>query len=698
MSLPVSIEHDGEVGVIVIDHPPVNALARVVRQGLLDAIETLDGEPSVRAIVLHGRGKAFMAGADMRELDDPPLSPRLTDVLMRLESCAKPVIAALHGAVLGGGAEAALAAHYRCATHDLNFGFPEVKLGLLPGAGGTARLPRLVGVPEALDLMLGGEPLDAQRALALGLIDRLIAGEPRAAGLEYARELINGGAGPRRARERGIADRDSADAALFARYRARLPKHARGTLSAEAILESVAVALEQPLEPAVEFAQERFQRCRTSIPSRALRHLFWAERPATPAPEDARPVRSVAILGAGTMGSGIAASFAQAGFEVLLIEPEQRMREAARGRIRSIVEGSVKRGRLTPQAAELAQSRIQSACDLASVGGADVIVEAVFEDRTLKERVFADLGQVCKPGALLATNTSTLDVGALARAAGRPADVVGMHFFSPAHIMRLVEIVGTPQSSPQALATALAVSQRLGKIGVVVGNAFGFVGNRMLYHYGREKELMLLEGATPEHIDAALEEFGMAMGPNAVGDLAGLDVGVKARAQWAERPTDPRFFRISELLVAEGRLGQKCGRGFYRYLGAEQRRVSDPEVIELIRREAQRLGIAQRQISSAEIVERCMLALINGGARLLEQGIARSAADIDVIWCNGYGFPRTRGGPMFHADTLGLESVVQATERYRAQLADPEWRVPPLIASLARSGGRLSQWRAGAQA
>ena len=407
---------------------------------------------------------------------------------------------------------------------------------------------------------------------------------------------------------------------------------------------------------------------------------------------DSRPVDEVGVIGAGTMGSGIALCFAQAGYPVVLIDANLQALQAGMARIHGVIDGAVKKGRSSPQEAETVKARVRSAGDLESLARADLVVEAVFENLAVKQSLFSQLAQVCKPEAILATNTSTLDIDAIADASGRPRDVLGMHFFSPAHVMRLVEVVRGRATSDMALATALRVVERSGKFGVAVGNCFGFVGNRMLYAYGREKELLLLEGATPAQIDGALEAFGMAMGPNAVGDLAGLDIGVAARRAWRDRPDDPRFYLISDVLVEHGWLGQKTGRGFYRYdLGSRQREES-PEVLAVIRAEAERLGVAQREVSPGEIVERCIYALINEGARILEEGIASSASDIDVIWCNGYGFPRARGGPMHYADSVGLGHVLTVVRKLRQEHGDRYWTPAPLLERLERNGQRLADW------
>jgi 3-hydroxyacyl-CoA dehydrogenase len=687
---PLRIERAGEIAVVAIDNPPVNALSLAVRQGLLAAILELDADASARAIVLHGAGRLFVAGADVREFDQPPASPLLPELLDRLEACGKPVIAALHGAVLGGGAELALACHYRCGTADLRLGFPEVKLGLIPGAGGTLRLPRLVGVKSALDLMTSGEPVGLGTASALGLIDIIIEREPLEGAVAYARDLLAAGANVRRVRDRPVPQAAGASTAFFQAYRASLPRALRKTMAAEHIVQAVESTVTLPFDAAAARTRELFEACRASTESKALRHLFFAERPARPAASLVRPVASVGVVGAGTMGCGIALAFAQAGIEVTVFDANTSALASGLERLRTMLDSAVQKGRLSDEAAVQAHSRLRPGGSLNDLGRADLIVEAVFESMAVKEQVFRELGAICKPEALLATNTSTLDIDIIANASGRAPNVVGMHFFSPAHVMRLVEVVRGSASAPDSVATAIAVTQRIGKIGVTVGNCFGFAGNRMLQPYGREKESMLLEGATPEQIDRALEQFGMAMGPNAVGDLAGLDIGASARREWKHRPDDARYYRISDLLVERGRLGQKSGRGFYRYEGQDRRPLPDPEVTELIHAEARRLGVPQREIADREIVERCVFALVNEGAHILEEGVAQRAADLDVIWCNGYGFPRTRGGPMFYADTVGLRYVLESIERYGREHGERYWAAAPLLARLAREGGRFS--------
>jgi len=682
---------DGGIAVLAIENPPVNALAQPVRAALLAAIEAYERDAGVRAIVIHGVGRHFIAGADIREFEVDPLAPLLNDVLLRLEAVGKPVVAALHGATLGGGLELALASHYRCATADASLGLPEIKLGLLPGSGGTQRLPRLIGPVAALEMMLSGAPITATRARELGLVDRLIEGDALDGARKYARELVVAGAGPRRLRDMRI-DPSALATGYFAKRRAEAARANPGLLAPGCIVDCVEAAVERPFDEALALSRRLFEQCRQSTASRSLRHLFFAERPAAPpAGAHAQPIGTAAVIGAGTMGGGIAISLATAGIDVILIDTQASVLTSAVGRIASTIEGAVAKGRISAEDGRAALARVKTADSLAAAAPADLVVEAVFESMAVKREVFGALDGVCRPGAVLATNTSTLDVDEIAAATTRPGSVVGMHFFSPANVMRLVEVVQGAATGDDALAAALTTTRRMGKLGIVVGNGFGFVGNKMLYAYGNQNQLMLLEGATPASIDGALKRFGMAMGPNEVGDLAGLDVGYRIRRERRDGPSDPRFYRVADLLVEAGRLGQKSGRGAYRYEPGSRTALPDPDVDALIAAESARMGIARRSIGADEIVERCTLALINEGARLLGTGVARSAADIDAIWCNGYGFPRLRGGPMFYADTLGLATVVAGVERYGARLGAGDWEVAPLLAELAARGASFAE-------
>ncbi|MGQ0430425.1 MAG: 3-hydroxyacyl-CoA dehydrogenase NAD-binding domain-containing protein [Gammaproteobacteria bacterium] len=691
MNAPVRTERDGEIAVVTVDNPPVNALSHPVRAALLTSIEELDADAAVRAIVLIGAGRNFIAGADVREFERPPLEPMLPGVLARLEACGKPVVAALSGPTLGGGAETALASHYRCASADLQLGFPEVNLGLLPGAGGTVRLPRLAGWQASLEVMTSGRPIGVEAAIGHGIVDRRVDDDLRKGAIAFARELLCEGAPLRRTRDLALPP---SRPSLFEEFLLSLPPAARRLPAPPRIVEALASAAMLPFDAAQARARTMFVECLNSPESRALRHLFFAERGAAPDRELARKVREAGVIGAGTMGSGIAVALATGGIGVTLVDARPEALEAGLARAQSAIENAARKGRMSAEAAAAARARLCGAAAPEAVAGADLVIEAVFENLAVKRELFAKLGASCRPDAVLATNTSTLDVDAIAAASGRPADVVGMHFFSPAHVMRLVEVVRGRESSRAAIATAHAVAKQTGKIGVTVGNCFGFVGNRMLYAYGREKELMLLEGATPERIDRALTDFGMAMGPNAVGDLAGLDVGWQVRREWAGKPDDPRFYRISDLLAELGRYGQKTGRGFYRYDGPGGERAPDPEVLELIETEAGRLSVARREIGDDEIVGRCIHALINEGAAILEEGIAAAPADVDVIWCNGYGFPRHRGGPMFHADAIGLPKVLAQIRRYGAAHGERYWTPARLLVTLAEADSSFGAWQA----
>ncbi len=683
--------HNG-IAVLTVDHPPVNALAQPVRAALLDAVAAADADRAVAAIVIKGSGRHFVAGADIREFDAEPRAPLLNDVLLRLEASSTPVIAALHGSALGGGFELALACHYRIASPDASFGLPEIRLGLLPGSGGTQRLPRLIGARDALSLMLSGEPISGARAFELGIIDRMAGASDLLAGaLRYAGEIVASGRGPRRLREQAAAP-PLPDAAFVAEQRALAARKFPGVLSIDAIIECVQAAATQDFDSALAHSRRRFEECRRSDASRALRHLFFAERKHGGEGEP-RPVQRVGVLGAGTMGSGIAISLATAGFDVTLVDTDAKALSAGAERVRSTISAAVDKGRLDAASAAAAIGRVGTGEALEALQDADLAIEAVFESLAVKQEVFASLARVCRPRTVLASNTSTLDVDAIAAASRRPADVVGMHFFSPANVMRLVEIVRGRSTAPDVIATARSVARRMGKLGVVVGNCLGFVGNRMLYAYGRENQFLMLEGATPAGIDSVLEKFGMAMGPNAVGDLAGLDVGYRVRRERKDLPDDPRYYRVADMLVEAGRLGQKTGRGAYMYAPGARKPLRDVEVEALIAAESQRLGIERRAVGDQEIRERCLFGLINEGALILSEGIAASPADIDAIWCNGYGFPRFRGGPMFYADTLGAAKVLEGVNRFAALHGRRYWTPAPLLVEIAGIGGTFQGWQ-----
>jgi 3-hydroxyacyl-CoA dehydrogenase len=690
MSL-VSLERHGPVAVLTVDHPPVNALSQAVRKGLVTAFDEAAADTTVKAVVLRCAGRTFIAGADIREFGKPPAEPYLPDVVARIERMDKPVVAAMHGTALGGGLEVAMGCHYRVAARSASVGLPEVTLGLLPGAGGTQRLPRLAGAERALEIMLSGKPLGTAEALKLSMVDELAEDDALLdAALRFAGRAI--AKGPRRSSELAVAP---VDADLFDSWRRKIARKTRCLVSPRKIIDCVEIATRHSFEDGCRVEREAFVDCLKSPQSSALRHAFFAERAAARVPglardTEIRPFREVAVLGAGTMGAGIAYSCLVAGFDVYLLDNDRVGLERGTGAIRKLFDAGIERGKLDADAAADGLARLTSGTDYAELADADLVIEAVFESMAVKQEVFRKLGTACKPDAILASNTSTLDIDAIAAANGRPDSVIGLHFFSPAHLMRLIEIVRGRDTADDVIATSLALARSLGKIGVVVGNCFGFVGNRMLYSYGRENQLLLLEGAAPEYIDRVLYDWGMAMGPNAVGDLAGLDVGYRARKEHAERPDDPRYYRIADLLVEEGRLGQKTGRGMFRYPQDSRQPEPDPEVQRMINEEAARLGVAQRDIGAEEIVERCIYGLITEGARILEERIAMQSGDIDVIWINGYGFPRERGGPMHYADTIGLDRVLDKVCEFRDRFGERYWSPPALLEQLARDNARFA--------
>ena len=655
MSSPVSYTLVDNIGVISVNNPPVNALSHAVRQSLMESMRVAQDD-AAEAIVILCAGRTFFAGADISEFGKPPKDPWLPDLVNFIEASDKLVVAAIHGTALGGGFETALAAHYRCAVPAAKVGLPEVKLGLLPGAGGTQRTPRLAGIEAALQLMTTGTPIAAADALDVGLVDRIIDGDLREGALAYARELLAAGAPLRRSSELPMPDHD---AAVFDAFRATLAKRARGQIAPQAIVDCVEAATNMAFPDGLAFEREQFMTLMTGEQSAALRHFFFAERQAaridglakdTPT----RDINSVGIIGGGTMGGGIAMCFANAGIPVTLVE----INDEALARGLSIIDrnyaGSVQRGKLTEESAAACRGLIGGATDYSALADVDMVIEAVFEDPDLKKDIFAKLDTVCRPGAILATNTSYQDVDEIAAVTGRPEDVVGTHFFSPAHIMKLREVVRGAKTADDVLATCMQLAKRIRKVPVVSGVCYGFIGNRMLQPYGKQSQLLLLEGATPEQVDTAMEAFGMAMGPLRVFDLAGLDVGYKARQALSDDAKgDPATYRVPDLLVEAGRLGQKSGAGFYAY-DDNRRPTPDPAVQNIIEETAIELGIERREISSEEIVNRLVGALVSEGRKILDEGIAQRSGDIDVVYVYGYGFPAHRGGPMYYGDATGI--------------------------------------------
>ena len=688
---PVSYELAGDIGIIRIANPPVNALSHAVRAGIADALAKAAADASA-AVLLLCTGRTFIAGADITEFGKPMQDPSLPEVITLLESHPQPVVAALHGTALGGGLEVAMAAHYRCAVPSAKLGLPEVKLGLLPGAGGTQRLPRLVGVRKALDMITGGAPISATQAQADGLVDELLGDDLESDALAYTRGLVAAGARPRPTGQLQVNEAPPPE--FYADYRAGIARRTRGLIAPGFIIELVELACNSDIATGQAKERERFLECRNSPQSGALRHVFFAERatgklPDIPPDTPVRDVSSVAVIGAGTMGGGIAMCFANAGIPVTIVEMQQENLERGLGVVRRNYETSVKRGRFSQAQADGFLANLSGTLDYADIADADVVIEAVFESMEVKKIVFGQLDATCKPGAILATNTSYLDVDEIAAVTNRPQDVVGAHFFSPANVMKLLEVVRAEKTAPDVVQTFMKLARKIGKIPVAVGVCHGFVGNRMLKGYGRQAQLLLLEGATPQQIDSAMEKWGLAMGPLAVGDLAGLDIGYRSRRDQGIEPRAVKEFALADTLVEMERLGQKSGAGYYSYDPDTRKRENDDTVQQLIESVAEQFGVTRREIGEQEILDRLLLALVNEGANILEEGIAARPSDIDIVYLNGYGFPAWRGGPMYYADTLGLAEVVSRMEALKEATGDDCWEPAALLQKLLAEGSTL---------
>lgn len=687
----VHTRRDGDILVVTLDHPPVNALSFAVRGGLARAIDEAEADPQVRAVLLTGAGKNFIAGADIREFGKPPVPPSLPDVCNRIEACAKPVVAVLQGAALGGGLEVALAAHYRVALASAKLGLPEVTLGLLPGAGGTQRTPRLIGAQAALDLMLSGKPLAAQAALAAGLVDELAPGtDPLAAGLDYARRLLAQGAQPRRSRDgRALDDKAAALAAVNAASQ-QVASTARGLFSPAKIVDAVRAAIEQPFDEGLRTERALFLQCLDSPQRAGLIHAFFAERDTAKIPElkeaKPRPLDSVGVIGGGTMGAGIVVALLDAGLPTVMVEQDDAALERGRKRVEQVYDLLVKKGRMTADERGARLARFTGATNYDALAGADLIIEAVFEDMDVKLAVFAQLNRVAKPGAVLATNTSYLDVDRIAQGTTRPADVLGLHFFSPANIMKLLEVVVGRETGADTVATGFELARRLRKIPVRAGVCDGFIGNRILAVHRQAADMLMEDGASPYEIDAAVREFGYPMGPYQMADLAGGDIGWATRKRRAAT-RDPalRYVQIPDRLCERGWFGQKTGRGFYLYPDGARTGTPDADVLAIIDAERLRTGVTPRDFSHEDIQRRYLAAMINEAANVLHQGIALRPSDIDMVFLSGYGFPRHRGGPMHYADRVGLANVLADIRAFAKE--DPAfWKPSPLLVQLAESG------------
>jgi 3-hydroxyacyl-CoA dehydrogenase len=699
MSDLVQLSKDGDVAVITINNPPVNALSPGVPEGVEKAIAEIDKDPSVKAAVLIGGGRTFIAGADINMFVQMTSGKggriNLLPTLLKIEDCTKPVVVAIHGNALGGGLEVAQACHYRVASPDAKVGQPEVNLGIIPGAGGTQRLPRLAGIAKAVEMCTNGKSIKAVEAVEAGIIDKLIEGDLLAGAVAFAREVAGKPAPKTRERNEKLGA-PQANAPIFAAARENVRKKQRGLPAPMAAIDGIEAATKLPFEKGCEEEARLFDKCLYSDESKALIHVFFAERevakiPDVPKDTPVIPVNSIAIVGAGTMGGGIAMVCVNAGIPVLLKDTDQAALDRGLASIQKNYATSVKRGRFTQEYVDERMKMIKPTLSYDDFASADLVIEAVFEGMALKKEVFAELDRVCKRGAILASNTSTLNIDEIAATTSRPESVIGTHFFSPANVMRLLELVRGEKSSKEVIATCMQLAKKIGKVAVLVGNCRGFVGNRMFLPYIREAQFLVEEGASPEAVDAALVQWGMAMGPFAVGDLGGLDVAWRIRKEFKhlEKPGARQPY-VEDRLVEMNRLGQKSGSGWYKY-DADRRASSDPEVAALVKKWNAEAGTPQRQISAEEIVEREVYGLVNEGARILEEGYALRAGDIDIIYLNGYGFPGFRGGPMWYADTVGLKKVYDRVCEFHKQHG-MLWEPAPLLKKLAETGGKFAEF------
>jgi 3-hydroxyacyl-CoA dehydrogenase len=669
------------VAIVRVDNPPVNALGRAVRDGITEAVTKAQADSAAKAIVLVCAGKTFIAGADIREFGKPPEGKTLGDVLDAIENGPKPVIAAIHGTALGGGLEVALTCHYRVAKPGSKFGLPEVKLGILPGAGGTQRLPRIVGVERALDMITSGDPVDTKEALELGLIDAVVEGDLTNDAIAFATKVSAQKSHPR------VRDRNdklqNVDASVFAKFRKSIARKTKGFPAPEKIVQCIEAAVSKPFDEGIQFERQAFNELRASNESKAQRYYFFAEREAAKVPDvpsdtQQRPIKKVGVIGAGTMGGGIAMNFLNTGTAVVIVETKQDALDRGVSVIRKNYERTASKGKLTAADVEKRMSLITPTLQIEQLADCDLVIEAVFELMEIKKEIFGKLDRIVKQGAILATNTSYLDVNEIASVTKRPQDVIGLHFFSPANVMKLLEIVRGEKTAKDVIATSMSLGKKISKVPVLVGVCRGFVGNRMLAARRDQAQALLMSGTMPWDIDRVLEDFGMPMGVFAMGDLAGLDIGY-----------DPKNAKpdtvLRDKMVELGRRGQKTGAGWYDYDPQTRERKINPMIGELVSEYAKKAGGEQRKANDQEILERCLYSMVNEGAKILEEGIALRASDIDVVWVNGYGWPVYRGGPMFWADTVGLKKVAEALKGYQAKFGDA-WKPSGLLLKLAEEG------------
>ena len=694
----VQLVKQDNIVLLSVNNPPVNTINAAVRRDLNAALDELATLQGVQAVVLACEGSTFFSGADIGEFAGPPQEEAYRTLFGRLEQIEVPVVAAMHGTVMGGGLEIALACHYRVAAPRTRFGLPEVTLGIIPGAGGTQRMPRLIGVEKTLLMILDAKPVDTAVAVEWGFLDAVVEGELRQAALAYAGKLVADGKGPRRTSERSVDPATCSDA-IIEQMKAKAAKQYPNRHAPFTAIKAVQASLTLPFARGLELETELVNQAKVSDEARGAVHAFFADRetrrvPDLPVDAKARKVGMGGIIGAGTMGGGIAICFANAGLPVVMIDSSREALDRGLAGVDRTYESMVKRGRITAEAKAQRMALITGSLDYADLKDADVVIEAVFEDMALKKDIFARLDKVAKPGAVLASNTSTLDIDEIARATSRPGDVIGMHFFSPANVMPLLEVVRTASTSAETIRTVMDLAKPLRKTPVLARVCYGFIGNRMMEGYAREAERMVLEGANPRAVDSALEQWGMAMGILAVFDMAGVDIGVNVHKANAERfPPDPAYYQADFALVEAGRLGQKNGKGYYRYEAGDRKRYDDPEAIAILKARAEKLGVPPREHTAQEIVERCLYPLLNEGIRILEEGVAIRAGDIDVVWTAGYGFPRYRGGPMFYADTIGLKTLLAGMLKYREIFGPMHWEPAKLLVDLVEKGQSLADWQ-----
>jgi 3-hydroxyacyl-CoA dehydrogenase len=681
-------EKRGDVGIIWINNPPVNAISVGVRQAMIEGAKQLNADPEIKVGILACEGRTFMAGADITEFGKPPLSPGLHEAIEAIENSLKPIVAAIHGTAFGGGLESALACHYRVAVATAQVGLPEVKLGILPGAGGTQRLPRLIGIEAALNIIVSGDPVPATQAAKVGVIDKIVEGDLLEGAIAFAKELVAKNAPARKIRDINI-DASKLPAGYFDEARKRIAKEKKNLFSPQRIVDCLEAAATLSFDEGMKRERELFTQCQQNPQAKALQHVFFAERKAANIPNldksvKPREIKTVGIIGAGTMGGGIAMNFLNVGIPVTLLEVKEDALQRGVGVIRKNYENTASKGKMTLEQVEQRMGILKPTLSYNDLGTCDLIIEAVFETMAIKKEVFGTLDKVAKKGAILASNTSYLSIDEIATATSRPQDVVGMHFFSPANVMKLCEVVRGEKTAQDVLMTALDVTKRIKKVGVVCGNRDGFIGNRMLGGYGYQASLCVLMGAMPEQVDKVIRDFGMPMGPLQMSDLAGLDIGYKSRKDRDPSTFDGRVTKSADLLVEMGRLGQKTQAGYYDYVAGDRTPRPSPVVAELIEKTSKEFGIDRRAISDEEILERVMLSLMNVGCEVLREGVAYRASDIDVVYLYGYGFPAYRGGPMFWAENeVGLKNALEKLKKY----ADGKWlKISPLLEQLVAEG------------